>query len=169
MGSAGGGGLGRLRLPERCSVRPRRLGQEATAWPKRPRGRSNCRSRLVSQSVLFCEFFAGEGVLTSAMMAAGVPVRPPEDLAGGGTDFEDKAAVDVLRREFEQLAASGVKCMVHLAPPCSTFSRACGRSILTRLRSTEFPQGIPRWAEYARSANLIARNTLDFAEWLARD
>ena len=45
---------------------------------------------LDSKRFLICELFAGEGVLTSAMLTAGVPVRPPEDLAGGGTDFEDK-------------------------------------------------------------------------------
>ena len=38
---------------------------------------------------LFCEFFAGEGALTSAVSAAGVPVRSPEDLAGGGIDFSE--------------------------------------------------------------------------------
>ena len=36
---------------------------------------------------LFCEFFAGVGALTSAVSAAGVPVRPPEDLAVAASTF----------------------------------------------------------------------------------
>ena len=67
---------------------------------------------LDSKRFLFCEFFAGEGALTAVVTAAGVPVRSPDDLASGGIDFSDKSAVDALRREFEELAASGVKCMV---------------------------------------------------------
>ena len=42
---------------------------------------------------LLCEFFAGTGVLTSAVMAAGVPTRPPDDLAMGGANFEHGGAV----------------------------------------------------------------------------
>ena len=118
---------------------------------------------------MFCEFFAGKGSLTRAVEAAGVPVRSPEDLAAGGTDFSNKEAVDMLRLELGELAASGVKLMVHFAPPCSTFSRARCRSGKTRLRSSAFPQGLPRFARYTRTANLIARNTLDLAEWLVRD
>ena len=121
-------------------------------------------SVLDGSRCLFCEFFAGKGSLTYAVEAAGVPARSPEDLASGGTDFADKKAVDKLRVELGELAASGVKLMVHFAPPCSTFSRARCRSGKTRLRSTAFPQGLPRFARYTRTANLIARNTLDFAE-----
>ena len=105
---------------------------------------------LDSRRFLFCEFFAGAGALTSAVSAAGVPVRSPEDLAGGGIDFLDKSAVDALRDEFSQLATSGVKCMIHFAPPCSTFSRARDRSSKTRLRSADYPQGLPRFTSYTR-------------------
>jgi hypothetical protein len=126
-------------------------------------------NQLDPQRYLFCEFFAGEGALTSAMSKAGVPVRSPDDLAGGGTDFQDKQAVDEVRRELGALVTSGVKLMVHFAPPCSTFSRARNRSGRTRLRSDEFPQGFPRCQDKCHSANLIARNTLDLAEWLVRE
>ena len=116
----------------------------------------------------FVEFFAGGGVLTSAVSAAGVPVRLPDDLASGGADFQSKEAVLTLRQELADLAASGVKLMVHFAPPCSTFARVRDRSSKTRLRSKESPQGIPRLMARCRVANLIARNTLDLAEYLAR-
>ena len=107
--------------------------------------------------------------MTSAAAAAGVPTRSPDDLATGGVDFENKEAVDGVRRELGELAASGVKLVVHFAPPCSTFSRARGRSAKTKIRSDDYPQGLPRCSHETRSANLIARNTLDLVEWLARD
>ena len=118
---------------------------------------------------LFCEFFSGQGTLTSAMVAAGVPARSPDDLAAGGVDFEDRRAVDALGRELGELVASGVLLMVHFAPPCSTFSRARCRGSKTRLRSDERPQGLPRLMAATRSANLIACNTLYLAEWLAKE
>jgi len=118
---------------------------------------------------LFCEFFSGEGSLTSAMVAAGVPVRSPDDLASGGVDFEDKEAVDALGKELGEIVASGVLLMVHFAPPCSTFSRARCRGSKTRLRSDDRPQGLPRLMAATRSANLIACNTLYLAEYLAKE
>ena len=124
---------------------------------------------LDPRRALFCEFFSGEGPLTSAVLAAGVPARSPDDLAHGGTDFEHKSAVEEIRRELAELAASGVKLVVHFAPPCSTFSRARDRSSKTKLRSSDFPQGLPRHAQRTHSANLVARHTLDLAEGLARD
>ena len=118
---------------------------------------------------LFCEFFSGKGPLTSAVVEAGVPARFPDDLASGGVDFEDRRAVDALGRELGELVASGVLLMVHLAPPCSTFSRARCRGSRTGLRSDDRPQGFPRLMAATRSANLIACNTLYLAEWLAKE
>ena len=118
---------------------------------------------------MFCEFFSGDGPLSEAVRALGVPVREPDDLKHGGTDFSDAAAVAELRRELGELAASGVKLVVHLAPPCSTFSRARNRHPKTKLRTREFPQGLPRKMHLCKEANYIARNALDFAESLARD
>ena len=117
---------------------------------------------------LFAEFFAGTGVLTSAVSAAGVPVRPPDDLATGGADFEHIGSVNSLREELGCLIASGISLMVHFAPPCSTFSKARGRSSATRLRTAEFPQGLPKRSGECYSANLVACHTLSLVEWLAR-
>ena len=147
-----------------CSTKRQRLGPTAPVFEPPVEV-----SVLDTKRFLFCEFFAGEGALTSAVTAAGVPARSPEDLAGGGVDFSDKSAVDALRPEFEELSASGVKCVVHFAPPCSTFSRARDRSSWTRLRSGAFPGGMPKRTPHTHTANLVARNTLDLAEWLVRD
>ena len=116
----------------------------------------------------FCELFAGEANLTAAVEAAGVPVRAPDDAATGGANFVHRADVDAVRTELLSLMSSGVKLMVHFAPPCSTFSRARDRSSATRLRSREFPQGLARLASKTHEANLIARHCLDLAEDLAR-
>ena len=55
-----------------------------------------------------------------------------------------------------------------MAPPCSTFSRARNRHLRTKLRTAEFPQGLPKRSQDCAQANRIARNALDLAEWLAR-
>jgi hypothetical protein len=117
--------------------------------------------------VIFVEVFAGSGVLTDAVKVRGIKTRDPDDAATGGTDFTRLGDVESLRAELADLQASGTKIMLHLAPPCSTFSRARDRSWRTRLRSLKHPQGIPGRAKFTKSANLIARRTLDLAEWAA--
>ena len=73
--------------------------------------------RLEESRCRFCEFFAGDGNLTSAMARAGVATREPDDLASGGVDFQQKSEVDLIRAELLSLLASGVSLMVHFAPP----------------------------------------------------
>ena len=110
---------------------------------------------------------AGDAALTSAVLQAGVPSSEPDDIATGGTYFQQKSDVTLLLAELHSLLASGVSLLVHLAPPCATFSRARDRSTATKLRSADFPQGIPRHAARTREANLVARNALDLVESLA--
>ena len=76
--------------------------------------------------------------------------------------------MDEIHDELGSLLASGVCLMVHFAPPCSTFSRARCRSSATRLRTAEFPQGLPKRGWECHSANLVARHTLNLVEWLAK-
>ena len=47
----------------------------------------------------------------------------------------------------------------HVAPPCSTFSRARDRSTRTRLRSAASPQGLFPAEEKTHEANEVARST----------
>ena len=121
------------------------------------------------EHTLFCEFFAGGGVLTEAVSGAGVPVAPPDEVTDGGTDFTDDSAMEKLRGWFSGLAADGKKVVVHLAPPCSTFSRARDRSWKTRLRSSQRPQGLISRSAQCREANVIATRTRDLAEWLVSE
>ena len=113
----------------------------------------------------FIEFFAGDGGLTQAVKAAGVPVDEPQDLATGGVDFSKEDELNGVRNYLHELHVNGTKLILHFAPPCATFSRARDRSWRTRLRSTARPQGLPGCGAACRTANLVARNTLDLIEW----
>ena len=120
---------------------------------------------LCSKSCRFLEFFAGEGGLTAAVVKAGVPADPANDHFTGGVDFTDANEVNTVKDYIKGLHASGVQVMLHVAPPCATFSRARDRSWKTRLRSTARPQGLLGKGWQCRQANLIARNTLDLVEF----
>ena len=112
-------------------------------------------------------------MLTQAMLKLGVACEPPNDLAHGGTDFASRPQVDLLKAHLRALRISGKRLIIHLAPPCSTFSRARDRSEATRLRSTSHPAGLtwlnPEQWGIADEANLIAWNAFDIAAWAARE
>ena len=120
------------------------------------------------EEVRFVEFFAGEGGLTRAVASTGVPVDEPQDLSTGGVDFTCADELDGVRNYLHELHVNGTKLILHFAPPCATFSRARDRSWRTRLRSTARPQGLPGCGGACRTANLVARNTLDLVEWAVR-
>ena len=88
------------------------------------------------------ELFAGKGFLSKAVAKEGVPTMMPNDLADGGTDFANDEEVDALKSRLVEWKEQGSRFVIHLAPPCSTFSRARDRSRKTRLRSPEFPGGL---------------------------
>ena len=118
------------------------------------------------RSLVFYECFAGVASLSSAVGAFGVNAIADE-VEKGGTDFEDEKAVLSLKAELEAMRNQGSLIMVHLAPPCSTFSRARDRSKKTRLRSSRYPEGLPGKQDKVASANVIARSAFAFAVWAA--
>ena len=117
------------------------------------------------QNFRFVEFFAGTGNLTEAVAKAGVPTDPPNDVTTGGLDFRKLEDVEKMKTYLAGLTANGIKLMVHLAPPCATFSRARDRSWKTRLRSTLRPQGLLGKGAQCREANIVARNALNLLEY----
>ena len=119
--------------------------------------------------VLFVEFFAGEGRLSSEVAKAGVPTWAPNDVATGGTDFTSVQAVEDLRSDLLSWSRAGAHLVLHFAPPCATFSRARDRSQLTRLRSPAHVSGLPGCEDRVAEANLIADRTKDLAEWAAAE
>ena len=115
----------------------------------------------------FCEFFAGEGSLTSAVRNLGMHTDPPDDVQSGGTDFLDKKQVDALKEKLIERARAAEHLVVHLAPPCATFSRARDRSFRTKIRSSVFPQGLPSCRDQCKKANLVAKRAFELARWAA--
>ena len=106
--------------------------------------------------VALLEIFAGEGALSRIAASKGMPTLQPDEVAAGGTDFTIQSDVDALKAKLADWKQRGVKWILHMAPPCSTFSRARDRSDQTRLRSMDHPQGLdPTDARVAR-ANTIA-------------
>ena len=109
----------------------------------------------------------------------GRPHSPPYEFFWGGTNFADRQEVDRLKSwleemvekakqiEHEHLQETGEELwlIIHLAPPCATFSKARDRCWRTRVRSQAQPAGIKPIPEKVRIANIIAKQAILFARW----
>ena len=80
-----------------------------------------------------------------------------------------RTQVEELKGQLRHHAAQGKMLIVHMAPPCNTFSRARDRSDRTKLRSKECPQGILPDEPSVVLANWIAQNAVDLAVWIYQD
>ena len=125
-----------------------------------------CGAALSSHPAAFVECFAGEGCLSEAVSKLGVETLADE-VSLGGTNFLDAHEVEMLQEKLLNLVGEGRRVALHVAPPCSTFSRARDRRRRTRLRSAEFPAGLPRCQEQVRDANAIALAAFDLVTWAA--
>ena len=96
----------------------------------------------------------------------GVQVEPDE-VAAGGTNFLCDVDLEKLRGKLLDYKAEGRMVALHVAPPCSTFSRARDRSRRTRLRSAAHPAGLPRCGDQVNEANKVALAACDLATWAA--
>jgi hypothetical protein len=76
--------------------------------------------------------------------------------------------VEKIMHTLNDELAMGNTIMLHLAPPCATFSRARDRSWKTRIRSRKFPGGIPGRRHLCREANKIAESAFYLAEWAGK-
>ena len=109
---------------------------------------------------VFWEIFAGCAVLTSAFLEAGWTCAPPLDIL-------DDEAFDLLNPLFVAivlgLLLEGRCAMLHLGPPCSSFSMAVNRFIKHRMRTAALPGGLPnlnsRQQEKVRLGNALATVT----------
>ena len=115
----------------------------------------------------FMEIFAGKGVLTKEVQKYGIRCEPPNDLASGGTDFRDPKQVENLKDLAMERLKSTRYLVIHLAPPCASFSRARDRSYKTRLRSSIYPEGLPGKGGQTKEPNKIAKRAYRFACWAA--
>ena len=124
-------------------------------------------------NLVFAEFFAGCGELTRTMKARGVECRFADDLASGGTDFEDSVQVAQVKAELRDLRTEGATLALLFAPPCFTLSRARDRARATQLRSTAHPEGLPGLdadqSRLVKSANAIVLLVFELAIYAARE
>ena len=105
------------------------------------------------------ELFAGKGELTK-QVAKVVETLPSQDFfTTNGVDFRNLDAVKQLWAHWQSLVDQGARLIFHVAPPCSTFSRARDRSQRTRLRSLAVPSGWYPQDERTQEGNAIARHT----------
>ena len=115
---------------------------------------------------VFVELFAGpKGGLTSKV-AKVIPTLPPEDLETGGVDFSDESAVRAWCSSLHSLLAGYEFVVFHVAPPCSSFSRARDRNHRTRLRCLAFPGGWYPDDLTTQYGNKVARNTAYVVNYL---
>jgi hypothetical protein len=123
-------------------------------------------------SLHFAELFAGEALLTKVMRKKGIACEKPNDLEHGGTNFASRIQVERLKAIFQLLRTDGRRLILHLAPPCSTFSRARDRSRATKLRSSLHPAGIPNLNKEQQATveegNAVAKNAFEVAEWASK-
>ena len=88
---------------------------------------------------VFLEVFAGMAVLSAAFRAEGWPVGPPVDLAYG-------EQYDVMNHFFLAVLIAilleGRVLLLHVGPPCASFSMAVNRFHSHRMRTLEQPGGL---------------------------
>ena len=120
-------------------------------------------------TVLFVEAFAGCGRLSQAMRALGIQVAEPQDLETGGLDLRKPADLRRFREQLARWARLGYTIVLHLAIPCSTFSRARDRSHRTRVRSPTQLQGFSPLPEKVRDANLLAVSSAQTGAWVVSE
>ena len=126
-------------------------------------------SEPVAGEPFVIELFAGDAEFSKACLEAGLRVHEPDDVRWGGTDFLDPASVATLELRMERWARIASPLVVHLAPPCATFSRARDRSVRTRLRTRNRTGGIWPEDKATKEANEVATAAYDLALQAAHD
>lgn len=113
-----------------------------------------------SPSKIFWEIFSGSAVLTSAFWNAGWICGPPIDI------LEDPS-YNVLNPAFLALLIGlileGRVALLHVAPPCSSFSWAVNRFITYAMRSLEFPEGFPNLPPHRQEKVALGNAIADVA------
>ena len=114
---------------------------------------------------VFWEMFAGKAGLTREFLRQGWPCGPPVDVVYN-PDFDllnPFFLTIVLGLIFERLIR-----VLHLGPPCSSFSMACNRFKSYAMRSAQEPAGfanqIPHRAQKVRLGNALADISAKLAE-----
>ena len=130
--------INRVDETRRGSFNSTSFGRERPAWPKS--WLALIASIRLLNVMCFWEICSGVAGLTTAFEAAGWSVGPPIDIVYC-QDF------DLLNQIFLGLCLGLIFerriRMLHVGPPCSSFSMACNGCLATMMRSLEFPHGLP--------------------------
>ena len=121
----------------------------------------------VFKRAIFLEFFSGSGNLSAAVRRF-MDVQCDDLFVTNGTDFADEGAVSALYTRCREIAKSHV-IFFHVAPPCSSFSRARDRSRRTRLRSSSQPAGFNPEEPTTQTGNRIAQSTAALVTMLVNE
>ena len=137
--------IGRIDETRRGSFNALSFGRERPAWPSS--WVALVASIRMFSVMCFWEIFSGAAGLTSAFAAAGWSVGPPIDiLYCADYDLLNPLFLGIcLGLIFERRIR-----MLHVGPPCSSFSMACNGCLATMMRSVEFPHGLPILSEIRR-------------------
>ena len=137
--------------------------RERPAWP-------NAWTSLVASirlltTMCFWEIFSGVAGLTTAFMNAGWAVGPPIDiLYCPDFDLLNPLFLGVcLGLIFERRIR-----MLHVGPPCSSFSMACNGTPSTRMRSEAYPAGLPVLSAVRREKVTLGNALADVATKLCQ-
>ena len=114
------------------------------------------------EAPIFLEIFAGDATLSRAVKGRGVPTLLPDEVRHGGTTFLLKKEIEQLLDNCRGLLEYGRQLMLHLAPPCSSFSRARDRSAKTKLISSARTCG-DETCPVTTEGNTLACNAYRFA------
>ena len=137
-------------------------GALGTEWQSssvpRPTKMSSKHRRLVdavraSSTKMFWELFAGMAVLTCAFAGLGWQCAPPIDVMN---DPEYDLLSPFFLTIVFGLIAEARFAVIHLGPPCSSFSMALNRYLAHALRSIRFPGGLPSLDAHKRSRCVLA-------------
>ena len=122
-----------------------KFGRERPTWPKS--WLALISSIRMLGMLCFWEIFAGAAGLTSAFANAGWPIAPPIDIFFC-------AEFGLLNPLFLGVCLGiifGRRIrLLHVGPPCSSFSMACNGCMSTRMRSAKFPGGLPELSDVRR-------------------
>ena len=150
-------------INETCRTGAARLSEERPGWlPSWLRLIQVIRG---ARTPVFWEIFSGKAGLTREFLRQGWPCGPPVDILYN-TDFDVLNPLFlcvVLGLIFEHLIA-----MLHLGPPCASFSMAVNRFVTYAMRSSASPAGLPdlppHREEKVRLGNALAVVAVRLAE-----
>ena len=114
---------------------------------------------------LFWELFAGVAVLTTAFAREGWATGPPVDVITSPiTDLLNPAFVMLVLG----LILEGHITVLHLGPPCSSFSMAVNRFLSQRIRSRENPEGLGGLRPDQQEKVIVGNHLAEISITLAR-